>query len=84
LSTASPQPRADASLERDETEKLPIYAAAGVPQYVILNLRTDTAAVHTDPDPAARTRTAVARPGTLTLNAGLGGAVTVALADVLP
>lgn len=30
---------AHSSLERDEEDKLPIYAAAGIPQYLIVNLR---------------------------------------------
>ena len=41
---------ADSSLERDRDEKLPAYARAGVPQYVILNLRNRTAEVHEQPD----------------------------------
>ncbi len=41
---------ADSSLERDREEKLPVYARAGVPQYIILNLRNRSAEVHVDPD----------------------------------
>ena len=78
---------ADSSLERDETEKSPTYAAAGIPQYVILNLRTDTAQLYADPDPAARGYRATAmtgRCGTIDLNAGPTGAITVAVDDLLP
>ncbi len=41
---------ADSSLERDREEKLPAYVHAGVPQYVILNLRNRTAEVHEQPN----------------------------------
>ncbi len=44
---------ADSSLERDREEKLPVYARAGVPQYIILNLRNRTAEVYAGPDRAA-------------------------------
>ena len=46
---------ADSSLERDRQEKLPIYARAGILQYVILNLRNQTAEVYANPDSAAGT-----------------------------
>ena len=46
---------ADSSLERDRNEKLPVYARAGVPQYVILNLRNRTAEVYAEPDREAGT-----------------------------
>jgi hypothetical protein len=46
---------ADSSLERDRDEKLPKRVRAGVPQYVILNLRNRTAEVYTEPDRAAGT-----------------------------
>jgi hypothetical protein len=41
---------ADSSLERDRDEKGPIYARAGVAQYVILTLRNRTAEVYVEPD----------------------------------
>lgn len=46
---------ADSSYERDAGEKLRGYAAAGVDQYVIINLRNRTAEVYTHPDRAAGT-----------------------------
>ena len=46
---------ADSSLERDTDEKLAIYAAAGIPQYVVLNLRNSTGVEHTSPDRTGRT-----------------------------
>jgi Uma2 family endonuclease len=44
---------AHSSIGRDREDKLQIYAAAGVPQYVIINLNNDTIESHTSPDPAA-------------------------------
>ena len=38
---------ADSSLERDRDEKGPVYALAGIPQYIIINLRNRTAEVYT-------------------------------------
>ena len=46
---------ADSSYERDAGEKLRGYAAAGVGQYVIINLRNRTAEVYTNPDRASGT-----------------------------
>jgi len=44
----------DASLERDRDEKGPAYAAAGIGWYLIVNLRTDTLELYTDPDRSGR------------------------------
>jgi Uma2 family endonuclease len=41
------------SLELDRREKLAIYAAAGVPQYVLVNLRNNSVEVYTNPYPAS-------------------------------
>jgi Uma2 family endonuclease len=43
---------AHSSLERDREDKLSIYAAAGVPQYVIINLQNQTIEIYQDPDRA--------------------------------
>lgn len=45
---------ADSSLQRDREEKLPAYAAAGIAQYLILNLINDTVELYSDPDPELR------------------------------
>src|SRR5262245_35365720 len=45
---------ADSSLPQDRLSKSRIYAGDAVPQYIIVNLRTDRVEVFTDPDPAAR------------------------------
>jgi Uma2 family endonuclease len=40
----------DTTLEKDRTEKLPIYASAGVPEVWILNLNTNQLEVYTRPN----------------------------------
>src|SRR5262245_7176104 len=45
---------ADSSLPQDRLSKSRIYAGDAVPQYIIVNLRTDRVEVFTHPDPAAR------------------------------
>ena len=52
----------DATLDYDRTVKLKLYAAAGIPEYWIINLRDDLLEVHTQPDERSGTylqRTAV-------------------------
>jgi hypothetical protein len=78
---------ADSSYERDAGEKLRGYAAAGVAQYVIINLRNRTAEVYTNSDPKAE---AYAPPqiipadGALVLRLGDGASYSLSLASVLP
>ena len=55
--TAHPQPKdvllvievADASLEHDRDVKVPLYAAAGVPEVWLVHLAEDTATLYRDP-----------------------------------
>lgn len=56
---------ADRSLPQDRLTKAPIYAAAGIPQYLIVNLRQRCVEVNRLPDPAARQyrETRIARRG---------------------
>jgi len=79
---------ADSSYERDATEKLRGYAAAGVQQYVIINLRTRTAEVYANPAPAAGTYPPpqlVTAADRVALRAGAEGeTIEVRLGDVLP
>ncbi len=77
---------ADSSLERDRDEKLPVYAAAGVPWYLIVNLRTDALQLYTDPDPRGQYRTAetLRRGDVLRLPIGGGLVLDLPVADVLP
>ena len=44
----------DTSLKMDRLTKAMVYAAAGVPEYWIVNARAGQVEVHRDPDPAAR------------------------------
>ena len=76
---------ADASLKQDRLTKGAIYAAAGIPEYWIVNLRDSVVEVMRDPDPAqARWRDvrSVGPDAQLELVA-LPGA-SVAVADLLP
>jgi hypothetical protein len=79
---------ADTSYARDAGEKLAAYARAGVPQYVIVNLRDRTAEVYAGPDVAAGTYPPpVVVPGvggTLLLHVGEGETFSVDLAALLP
>ena len=77
---------ADSSLERDRDEKLPAYARAGVPRYVILNLRNRTAEVYTQPDRSAGVYLkmgVVLLDGTVALLADGEPAATVPLVSLL-
>ncbi len=78
---------AHSSLERDREDKLPIYAEAGVPQYVLINLQNNTIEIYSDPDPSAgvyRTKTTCARGGSLRLNLGDDEWLEVAANELLP
>ncbi len=78
---------ADSSHERDVGEKLFGCARAGVPQYVIVNLRNRTAEVYVNPDPAVGTYgtpTIVPADGALSLRVGADEMLAVPLADVFP
>jgi Uma2 family endonuclease len=78
---------ADSSLERDVDEKRLIYAAAGISQYIILNLRNRTAEVYTASDTTTAgyaPPTVIPESGTLSIRVGPGEFIPVLLADVLP
>lgn len=78
---------ADSSLERDREEKGPIYARAGVPQYIILNLRNRTAEVYSDPDGSRGSyllSAVVGADGSLSLRVGDNEMSNLPIADVLP
>ena len=78
---------ADSSLERDQNEKLAIYAAAGVPQYLIINLRNSTIEQYTDPDPQSatyRTKATFTRDDKLVLSGGSDGPIEVRGDELLP
>jgi Uma2 family endonuclease len=74
------------SVGRDRAIKLPIYAAAGISQYVIINLVVDAVEVYCDPDPASaqyQTKRTLHRGQMIQLQVP-SGVVDVAIADLLP
>jgi Uma2 family endonuclease len=78
---------ADSSLERDRDEKRLIYAAAGIAQYIILNLRGETALVSSEPDRSTATYAkteSVSKGDAISLRVGEGQYLSVPLADLLP
>jgi Uma2 family endonuclease len=78
---------AHSSLDRDREDKLPIYAAAGIAQYIIINLQNGTLEVFADPDPASgqyRTKITATADATIELQLFDGQHVTIAAREVLP
>jgi Uma2 family endonuclease len=76
---------ADSTFGQDRITKAAIYAAAGIPEYWIVNLREDCVEVRRDPDPTAaryRTLNAFAAGDRITLAAI--PEVAVAVDDLLP
>ena len=76
---------ADTSLKQDRLTKRAIYAAAGVPEYWIVNLRDECVEIRRRPEPEARryASTAIARRGERIELTALPG-VTVAVDDLMP
>lgn len=78
---------ADSSLAYDQTTKLQVYAQAGIPQYVIINLVGAQIEVYEQPVPAEGryVQAAVVKAGeTLTLLAGQAGTLQLPAAQLLP
>jgi hypothetical protein len=78
---------AHSSLERDEEDKLPIYATAGIPQYLIVNLRIGAVEEYTDPDPISaryRTKATFGPADSIHLRLGDSEALQIVAADLLP
>ncbi len=75
----------DSSLLRDLTVKLGVYAAGGVPVYVVVDLQHDVVLVHRDPQPDGTYPPPVElrRGDTLALPAGPTGTVDVPVARLL-
>jgi Uma2 family endonuclease len=76
---------ADSSLKQDRLTKRAIYAAAGIPEYWIVNLRDDCIEVRRTPEPEGRRYvvTAIARRGETIEIAALPG-VSIGVDDLLP
>jgi hypothetical protein len=78
---------ADSSYERDTGEKLAGYAKAGVPQYLVINLRARTAEIYTSPDVATGTyppARIVRESETLPLRVEEAEFVSIALSELMP
>ena len=75
----------DSSLARDRLRKAPVYAAAGIPEYWIVNLRDDVVEVSRAPEREARryTETRVAPRGERLELVALPG-TSLAVDDLLP
>lgn len=78
---------ADSSLARDRTTKLRIYATAGIPQYVVINIPDRRLEVYEEPDRERggyRDRRELAVEATLALLLPDGRRFEVAASDLLP
>jgi hypothetical protein len=78
---------AHSSLERDRDDKLPVYAGAGIPQYIIVNLPADCLEIHTEPDTVSatyRTKTTAGRGQVVRLNLGDGESMDIQAEELLP
>lgn len=73
---------ADTSLETDRRDKLPRYAAAGIPEAWLLNLPDEAIERHADPSPAGYRQVAIARRGE-TLTSTILPGLTLDVDDVL-
>jgi Uma2 family endonuclease len=78
---------AHSSLDRDRDDKLPIYAEASIPQYVLINLQNNTIEIYSDPDADTgvyRTKVTTQRHQSLRLNLGDGEWLEVRAEELLP
>ena len=72
------------SLRRDREIKAPLYARAGIPEYVIVNLRGECLEVHREPDPAsARYRTLATLDKSASFSSTSSPGVTFSIAQLL-
>jgi Uma2 family endonuclease len=72
------------SLRRDREIKAPLYAKAGIPEYVIVNLRGECLEVHREPDPAsARYRTLATLDKSASFSSTSSPGVTFSIAQLL-
>ena len=78
---------AQSSLERDSEDKYAKYAAAGIPQYVIVNLRNNQVETHSQPESAAgkyAARTIAGAGDVVRLHLGNEEYLELAAAEILP
>ena len=75
----------DSSLRIDRTTKLAMYAAGGIPQYIIINLVDGQIEDHRDPGPAGYARrTVLQRGGVIGLLLADGSMLDVPVDELLP
>jgi Uma2 family endonuclease len=74
---------AETSLNKDRRVKAALYAAAGIPEYWIVDLAGGAIEVHTEPADGRFTRTTAVRPGEV-LRLVAFEDVALAVADILP
>jgi Uma2 family endonuclease len=78
---------ADSSLRYDRTTKQRLYATAGIPRYVIVNLVDRTVELYGDPDPSTARygRVQTIQPGqSFDVELGTGRVLTLNADDILP
>lgn len=78
---------AHSSLARDHDDKLPIYASAGIPQCLIVNLNNNTIEIFEDPDAASqqyRTKATADRDARIILKVGDAEIFEFEAAEILP
>lgn len=77
---------AGSSLDRDQTEKLSVYAAAGIPQYLLINLQTNLIETYAQPDRQLAkygSRHSYSKGQTISLNLGGGQTLDINASDLL-
>ena len=65
----------------------PLYARAGIPQYIIVNLRDSRVEIYSEPDPhegVYKTTRTASKNQPLALNLGGGQTLAIDAAEVLP
>ncbi len=73
---------ADSTTHADRAEKLPRYAAAGIPEVWLVGLTTDTVERHTDPHDGQYRQKVTARPGE-TLASRVVPSLVIPVAEIL-
>ncbi len=71
----------DSSIDFDRTVKLPMYAAAGIPEFWLVDLAADCVEIHTEPQPKGYRLCRTLRDGDQLIPPG--GGAGLAVADLL-
>ena len=75
---------ADTSLEHDRNRKMPLYAAAGIPEYWLVNLNETCIDVHREPDGDTYARRIRHRPGDTLNLAAFPDLAALPVRDIFP